>query len=72
MASEIPAPQAWIEFDVADIAIATAELAEQGYQLLVSDKEEPWGQTITRFIGPEGLLIGVTHTPWLRDGQKQL
>jgi hypothetical protein len=28
-------------------------------------KTEPWGQTIARLLGPEGLLIGICHTPWL-------
>jgi hypothetical protein len=62
----IPVPQAWIEFDVANIASATAELQSQGYQLLVANRTEPWGQTVTRLLGPEGLLIGITHTPAMR------
>jgi len=66
--SDIPMPQAWMEFDVEDIDEATAELAASGYRLLVSAKREPWGQTVTRFLGPEGLLVGVTHTPWMRGG----
>jgi catechol 2,3-dioxygenase-like lactoylglutathione lyase family enzyme len=63
---EIPVPQAWIEFDVRDIERATAELKSQGYHLLVAAKEEPWGQVVTRLLGPEGLLVGITHTPTLR------
>ena len=59
-------PQAWIEFDVADIDKATAELKSQGYQLLVAMRTEPWGQTVTRLLGPEGLLVGITHTPQMR------
>jgi catechol 2,3-dioxygenase-like lactoylglutathione lyase family enzyme len=65
---DIPIPQAWLEFDVEDIDEATAELAAGGYRLLVSAKREPWGQTVTRFLGPEGLLVGVTHTPSMRGG----
>jgi predicted enzyme related to lactoylglutathione lyase len=61
-----PAPQAWIEFDVADIEKATAELTSQGYKLLVAAQREPWGQIVTRLIGPEGLLVGITHTPAMR------
>jgi hypothetical protein len=64
---EIPVPQAWIEFDVENVAEATAELASRGYRMLIAAKTEPWGQTVTRFIGPEGLLIGVTYTPALRE-----
>ena len=63
----LPVPQAWIEFDVDDVAAATAELASRGYTLLVAARTEPWGQTVTRLLGPEGLLVGVTATPWLRD-----
>jgi predicted enzyme related to lactoylglutathione lyase len=64
---EIARPQAWIEFDVDDIEAATRELEERGYKLLVRAREEPWGQTVTRFIGPEGLLVGLTITPWQRE-----
>jgi len=63
----LPVPQGWLEFDVADIAEATAELVSRGYQLLISDRLEPWGQAVTRFLSPEGLLVGLTHTPWLRE-----
>ena len=27
--------------------------------------EEPWGQTTSRLLSPEGLLVGVTFTPWM-------
>ena len=53
----------WIEFDVGDIEKATAELKSQGYKLLVATQKEPWGQIVTRLLGPEGLLVGITHTP---------
>jgi catechol 2,3-dioxygenase-like lactoylglutathione lyase family enzyme len=62
----LPAPQAWIEFDVADVEKATAELKSQGYELLVAMRKEPWGQVVTRLLGPEGLLVGVTYTPGMR------
>lgn len=64
---ELPIPQAWLEFDVEDIQAATASLKEQGYRLLVEARTEPWGQTVSRLLSPEGLLIGVTHTPWMRE-----
>ena len=66
---DVPVPQAWIEFDVDDIATATNELQARGYRLLVSARKEPWGQIVTRFLSPEGLLVGVTHTPWMRDNK---
>ena len=62
-----PVPQGWIEFDVRDVAKATAELQAQGYELLVAMRREPWGQTVTRLLGPEGLLVGMTHTPSMRQ-----
>ncbi|HEY9450325.1 MAG TPA: VOC family protein [Gemmatimonadaceae bacterium] len=65
--SDVPAPQAWLEFDVDDVEKATAELESRGYRMLVKNKKEPWGQTVSRFIGPEGLLVGITFTPWMRE-----
>ena len=64
---EIPAPQAWLEFDVDSVEKATAELESRGYRMLIRNKKEPWGQTVTRPISPEGLLLGITFTPWMRD-----
>ncbi len=64
----VPAPQAWIEFDVEDIEAATRELQDHGYSLLVASRTEPWGQVVTRLLGPEGMLVGLTVTPQLRDG----
>jgi catechol 2,3-dioxygenase-like lactoylglutathione lyase family enzyme len=64
--SNVPVPQAWIEFDVLDIEKATEELKAQGYELLVARQKEPWGQVVTRLLGPEGLLVGITHTPAMR------
>jgi len=66
---DIPAPQAWLEFDVDSVEKATAELESQGYRMLVKDKKEPWGQIVSRFISPEGLLVGITFTPSMREGK---
>lgn len=63
---ELNIPQGWIEFEVEDIAEASVHLASNGYQLLVNNRVEPWGQTVTRFLSPEGILTGLTVTPWLR------
>ncbi len=63
---DVPAPQSWLEFDVEDVAAASLELKKRGYQLLVEAREEPWGQTVTRFLSPEGILVGVTYTPQMR------
>lgn len=69
-ASEWPAdvvrPQAWLEFDVDDVEAASREMQANGYRLLVANRTEPWGQVVTRLISPEGLLVGLTMTPWMR------
>jgi len=64
--ADIPRPQAWLEFDVEDVDVATRELEERGYNLLVRSRTEPWGQVVSRLVSPEGLLVGVTMTPWMR------
>jgi hypothetical protein len=64
---DIPAPQAWLEFDVDSVENATADLESQGYRILVKNKKEPWGQTVTRLLSPEGLLVGITFTPSMRN-----
>jgi len=65
--ADIPRPQAWLEFDVEDVEAATAALDLKGYRMLVKSKKEPWGQTVSRFLSPEGLLIGITFTPAFRE-----
>ncbi len=66
---DIPVPQAWLEFDVDSIEKATAELEAQAYRLLVKNRKEPWGQAVSRFLSPEGLLVGIAVTPSLRAEQ---
>jgi catechol 2,3-dioxygenase-like lactoylglutathione lyase family enzyme len=63
---DVPVPHAWLELDVEDVAAATAELEARGYPMLVANRREPWGQTVSRFLSPEGLLVGVAITPALR------
>lgn len=67
----IPIPHAWLEFDVDSVEKATDHLESQGYRLLIKNKKEPWGQTVSRFISPEGLLVGVTFTPCMRNEKKE-
>jgi hypothetical protein len=62
-----PAPHAWLEFDVENVESATAALESRGYRMLVKNKKEPWGQIVSRFLSPEGLLIGITFTPSMRE-----
>ncbi len=65
--SDLPIPQAWMEFDVDNIDQATIELEERGYRLLTRAQKEPWGQIVTRLLSPEGLLVAVTVTPVMRE-----
>ena len=62
----VAVPQAWLEFDVDSVQEATAALESRGYRVLVKSKKEPWGQTVSRFLSPEGLLVGITFTPAMR------
>jgi hypothetical protein len=68
---DIPVPQACLELEVKDVSEATEVLNAKGYKLLVSARKEPWGQIVTRFLSPEGILLGLTYTPWLREGEKK-
>jgi catechol 2,3-dioxygenase-like lactoylglutathione lyase family enzyme len=66
--ADLPEPQAWVEFDVASaaaVAEAVTELEANGQHVLKGAHEEPWGQTTARLLSPEGLLVGVTYTPWM-------
>lgn len=66
--ADVPTPQAWLELDVPSVeavAAGVAELRAKGHRLLKDATEEPWGQTTARLQSPEGLLVGITYTPWL-------
>jgi len=65
--STLPTPQAWLEFDVDDVESATAELESIGVRMLIKNKKEPWGQTVSRFLDPDGVLVGITFTPSMRE-----
>jgi len=71
--AELPAPQAWLELDVDSpeaVGAAVEELASAGHRVLRGATLEPWGQTTSRVLSPEGLLIGVTFTPWMHEGHE--
>ena len=68
--TEVPVPQATIEFEVRDVRSAADELEQKGYMLIHAAKTEPWGQTIARLLSPEGLLIGVSYAPSLHDSNE--
>ena len=63
-------PQASIEFEVEDaeaVAAAGAELQRAGFELLHPARTEPWGQTVTRLLTGDGLIIGISYAPSLHD-----
>ena len=64
----ITAPQAWLELDVeAPDAVGRRRPSWRppAIELLKPPTTEPWGQTVARLLSPEGLLVGVTFTPWM-------
>jgi catechol 2,3-dioxygenase-like lactoylglutathione lyase family enzyme len=61
-------PQASIEFEVEDaeaVGAAGTELADEGYELLHPARTEPWGQTVTRLLTEDGLIVGISYAPTL-------
>jgi catechol 2,3-dioxygenase-like lactoylglutathione lyase family enzyme len=64
--TDLIVPQASIEFEVDDlqaVATAGAELQGAGYELLHPARTEPWGQTVTRLLTQDGLIVGVSYIP---------
>ena len=65
-------PQASIEFEVADpdaVAAAGSELQRAGYELLHPARTEPWGQTVTRLLTGDGVIVGISYAPAFHDQQ---
>ena len=63
-------PQASIEFEVADaeaVAAAGVELQRAGFEVLHPARTEPWGQTVTRLLTEDGLIVGISYTPPFHD-----
>jgi catechol 2,3-dioxygenase-like lactoylglutathione lyase family enzyme len=63
-----PVPQASIEFELAGpdaVAEGAAELERGAFGLLHGARIEPWGQTVARLQSVEGLIVGLSHAPWL-------
>ena len=68
--ADLPTPQAWLELDLESaeaVDEAAREMEAAGHRVLSGAHEEPWGQTTARLLSPEGLLIGITFTPWMHD-----
>ncbi|MGI6639143.1 MAG: VOC family protein [Desulfobulbus sp.] len=66
--SHVPEPTATIEFELAEVEAvesAVEEMKAKGQGFIHEARKEPWGQTVARFISPEGVLIGLSFAPWL-------
>ena len=66
-------PQASIEFEVEDaeaVAAAGSELEREGYELLHPARTEPWGQTVTRLLTEDGLIVGISYAPSLHGEER--
>jgi catechol 2,3-dioxygenase-like lactoylglutathione lyase family enzyme len=72
--TEIAEPTSTLEFEMADVAAVQAaveELKGRGYVFIHEARLEPWGQTVARFMSPEGVLLGLSYAPWLhKDSDK--
>ena len=55
-----------VEFEVDAVGAAAETVSERGLQIVQPPKEEPWGQTTSRFMLPSGMLGGFSQTPWAR------
>jgi catechol 2,3-dioxygenase-like lactoylglutathione lyase family enzyme len=65
--ADFPAPAATIEFELEDVAsvhAAVEEMKQRGQRFVHEAQLEPWGQTVARFLTPEGLLVGLSYAPW--------
>jgi catechol 2,3-dioxygenase-like lactoylglutathione lyase family enzyme len=73
--ADLPIPQAWIELDVESagaVQQAADELVTKGHRLLRETRTEPWNQTTARLQSPEGLLVGVSFTPWMHPSGESI
>lgn len=64
-------PQASIEFEVEDVdAVAAAgdEQRQAGFELMHPPRTEPWGQTVSRLLTDDGLIIGISYAPAFHSG----
>jgi catechol 2,3-dioxygenase-like lactoylglutathione lyase family enzyme len=70
--TDLEEPQATIEFELGSVDAvrdAVEELKATGMRFVHEARLEPWGQTVARFMSPEGLLIGLSFAPWFHRKQ---
>lgn len=68
---DLTVPQASIEFEVDSrdaVEAGGAELERAGFELLHPARTEPWGQTVTRVLTKDGLIVGLSYVPDFHPG----
>ena len=64
-------PRASIELEDAEaVAAASGELGRAGSELLHPARTEPWGQTVTRLLTADGLIVGISYAPSLHGEER--
>jgi hypothetical protein len=56
--------------DAESVAAAGSELERAGFELLHPARTEPWGQTVTRLLTDDGLIVGISYAPSLHDEER--
>ena len=68
--ADFPEPTSTIEFELGspeEVVLAVEALKAQGQVFVHEAKQEPWGQTVARFVSPENVLIGLSYAAWLHE-----
>ena len=52
-----------VGFEVDAVDASSQEIKARGWTVVQSPKQEPWGQTTSRFFSPSGALCEVAETP---------
>jgi catechol 2,3-dioxygenase-like lactoylglutathione lyase family enzyme len=66
--ASFPEPTATVDLELAvakAVESAVREMKSKGQAFVHEVRTEPWGQTVARFMSPEGVLVTLSHAPWL-------
>ena len=69
LAAQVPLGFA-MGFEVDSVHEAAMTTGERGLEIIQPPKTEPWGQVVTRFLLPSGLVGEFAETPWARQLDK--
>lgn len=73
--NSIAEPTATIDLELANpkaVESAVQEMKANGQDFIHGARMEPWGQTVARFMSPEGVLISLSYAPWLHEKVEEL